>query len=95
MVDSSAPPSPQKITGQLISAFRSAALLGALQLELFTALGDKPLTGEDLAAAIGVEPRRLFPILNVLVQIGLLRRDDQRFSNTEEAAHYLVKGKPS
>jgi hypothetical protein len=31
----------------------------------------------------------------VLVLIGLLRRDGERFSNGDEAAHYLVKGKPS
>jgi hypothetical protein len=39
MANGSTPPSPQKITGELMSGFRSAALLGALQLELFTALG--------------------------------------------------------
>lgn len=88
-------PSPQKITGQLISAFRSAALLAALQLEVFTALADNALTGEELATALGVKPRRLLPILNVLVLNGLLRRDGDRFANEEEAAHYLVKGKAS
>jgi hypothetical protein len=86
--------SPQKITGQLISAFCSAGLLGALQLELFTALGDHALTGEELATKMGVKPRRLLSVLNLLVVIGLLQRDGQRFSNGEEAAHYLVKGKP-
>jgi SAM-dependent methyltransferase len=95
MVDSPAPPSPQKITGQLISAFPPAALLAALQLELFTALGDKALTGEDLARAMGVHPRRLLPILNVLLLIGLLHRHGDHFVNGEEAAHYLIKGKPS
>lgn len=94
MVDTATSPSPQKITAQLISAFRSAALLGALQLELFTALGDHALTGEEVAGKIGVKPRRLLPVLNVLVLIGLLRIDGERFSNGEEAAHYLVKGKP-
>lgn len=95
MVNTPAPPSPEKITGQLIGAFRSAALLGALQLELFTALEDRLLTGEELAHAIGVRPKRLLPILNVLVLGGLLRRVQDRFANGEEAAHYLVKGKPS
>ena len=94
MADTPAAPSPQKITGQLIGAFRSAALLSALQLELFTALGDEALTGEEVAANIGVQPRRLLPILNLLVVIGLLRRDGARFSNGEEAAYYLLRGKP-
>jgi O-methyltransferase domain/Dimerisation domain len=89
------PPSPLKITGQLINAFRPAALLAALQLELFNALGNSAMTGEELAAAIGVQPRRLLPVLNVLLLIGLLRREGERYANSEEAAHYLVKGKPS
>jgi len=89
------PPSPLKITGPLINAFGPAALLAALQLELFDALGDRVMTGEELATAIGVQPRRLLPILNVLVLMGLLRREGGRYANGEEAAHYLVKGKPS
>ena len=89
------PPSPQKITAQLIGAFLPAALLAALQLELFTVLGDQALGGHDIAKAIGVQPRRLLPILNVLLLSGLLRRDGHQYANGEEAAHYLVKGKPS
>jgi hypothetical protein len=89
------PPSPLKITGQLINGFGPAALLAALQLELFNALSDSAVTGEELAAAIGVQPRRLMPILNVLVLMGLLRRDGEHYENGEEAAYYLVKGKPS
>ena len=77
------------------NVFGPAALLAALQLEMFTALGDSSMAGEELAAAIGVRPRRLLPILNVLVLMGLLRREGERYVNGEEAAHYLVKGKPS
>ena len=95
MVDNTAPPSPQKITGQLVSVFPSAALLGALQLELFTALGDDALTGEEIARAMGVQPRRLLPILNVLVLIGLLQRHGDRFVNAEESTYYLIKGRPN
>jgi len=89
------PPSPRKITGPLINAFGPAALLAGLQLELFSALGDSAMTGEQLAVAMGVKPRRLLPILNVLVLMGLLRREGERYANSAEAAHYLVKGKPS
>src|SRR5262245_19227387 len=75
MVDAGEPPSPQKITGQLISVFNSAALLAALQLELFTALGDKQLTGEQIADAIRVRPTQ---ILNVLALSGVLERVGDR-----------------
>ena len=61
------PPSPLKITGPLTSVFSSAALLAALQLELFTALGEDVLTVDELAARMQVGPRRLRAVLNVLV----------------------------
>jgi len=95
MTHTTAPPSPHKITAPLISVFSSAALLAALQLELFTALGESALTGEELAAVMCVKPRRLFPVLNALVLLGLLRRSGDRFANGEEAAYYLIKGKAS
>src|SRR5690242_2408843 len=95
MTNSRSPPSPQKITAPLVGVFSSAALLAALQLELFNALGEKAMTVEELAAAMHVKPRRLVPVLNVLVSLGLLDREGQRYSNGEEAAYYLIKGKPS
>ena len=73
MTHTTAPPSRHKITPPLISVFSCAALLAALQLELFTALGERSLTGEELGAVMGVKARRLFPVLNALVLLGLLR----------------------
>jgi hypothetical protein len=93
MTNKAEAPSPHKITAPLISVFSSAALLGALQLELFSVLGEEALTAEELARAMGVKPRRLSPVLNALVLLGLLHRNGPRFSNGEEAAYYLIKGK--
>lgn len=95
MVDSAGTPSPKKISGRLIDAFGPAALLAALQLEVFTAIGDKAMTADEVAAAIGVNTGRLLPVLNVLVLMELLHRDGARLINSEESAYYLVKGKPT
>lgn len=94
-MNSTIAPSPQKISSQLISSFQSAALLAALQLEVFTAIGEGSLTGDEIAAALKVKPRRLLPLLNVLHVSGHLLRDNDRYANTTESAYYLVKGKPS
>jgi hypothetical protein len=91
----SIPPSPQKITRQLIGVFPSFALLAALQLQLFTALGKQMLTCEELAVVMGVQGRRLFPVLNVLVLGELLQQTGDRYCNSEESAYYLVKGSPN
>src|SRR3954466_1309567 len=82
----SIPPSPQKITRQLIGVFPSFALLAALQLQLFTALGKQMLTCEELAVVMGVQRRRLFPVLNVLVLGELLQQTGDRYCNSEESA---------
>jgi len=95
MTHSAGIPSPRKISGRLIDAFGPAALLAALQLEVFTAIDDKAMTAEEVAAALGVNASRLLPVLNVLVLMELLHRNGERFVNSQESAYYLVKGKPS
>jgi hypothetical protein len=86
------PPPPTTIDRTLLAGFPSAGLLAAMQLELFTPLGHGPMTADELAATLGVSARRLAPLLYLLVHAGLLRQDGDRFANTEEAQHYLVKG---
>lgn len=71
------------------------AMLAGMQLDLFTPLKDGPMTAEQVSAAIGVGPARLRLLLYVLVAAGLLTEQNDRFSNTDEANKYLVKGEPS
>jgi SAM-dependent methyltransferase len=94
-MSTSTPPSPLKITQRLIDGFGSAALLAALQLEVFTALAIAPLEIEQLAAALGVPARRLAPLLDVLVVLGFLRREGAAFANEADADYYLVRDKPT
>jgi len=67
--------------------------LAGMQLDLFTPLTDGPQTCEQLAARLQVEPARLRPLLYALVVAGLLSVVDDRFTNTAEADHYLVRGR--
>ena len=85
---------------EVISKLRFAvdgglAMLAGMQLDLFTPLKKGPMTADELAAAIGVNPGRLRLLLYVLVAAELLTEQDGRFTNTEEANKYLVKGEPS
>jgi hypothetical protein len=89
------PASPQRID-QLRSAADSAfALLAGMQLDVFTPLNNGPMTAEQIAAAIGVAPTRLRLLLYCLVAAELLTEKGGKFSNSSEANHFLVKGKPS
>ena len=70
------------------------AMLAGMQLDVFTPLKDGPMTAEQIAAAIGVAPARLRLLLYCLVAADLLREKDGKFSNTQEANQFLVKGAP-
>ena len=76
------------------SVFPAMAMLAGMKLDVFTPLKDGPLTTDEIATEIGAPPRQLGPLLYALVEAGLLLVDDDRFSNTGEAAQFLVKGIP-
>ena len=76
------------------AVYPSFAMLAGIELDVFTSLDDGPLTVEELAGAIGLQAVKLQPLLYALVEAGLLMVEDGLFSNTQEAGHYLVKGKP-
>lgn len=89
------PPQPETIARLFDAVYPSFAMLAGMELDLFTPLKDGPLTGEQLAGAIGVQAIKLKPLLYALVVAGLLTAEDDLFSNTVEADHYLVRGRPA
>jgi hypothetical protein len=78
-------------------AYREAkALLSAVELGVFTALGEGPLDLDQLRAKIGIDPRGARDFFDALVALGVLERDDGgRYRNTRETALYLDRGKPT
>ncbi len=76
------------------AVFPSYALLAAVQLDLFTALKDGSKTAEEVAEDMGVDPDKLSALLYPLVLTGLLTVEDKRFSNSPDAAQYLIRGEP-
>ena len=72
----------------------SRILLTAYELELFTALGDKSATSAEVARSLGTDERATDRLMNALCAIGLLQKEDGRFSNTPLAARFLVRGEP-
>lgn len=82
------------IPGLTNAIYHSFALLAGMQLDLFTPLNDGPMSAEQLAAAIGVNPAKLKPLLYTLAVAGLLQAEGERFSNSAAAHRYLVRGSP-
>ena len=73
----------------------SFAMLAGIQLDLFTHLKDGAMGAEQIAKTIGVRSDKLKPLLYALAATGLLTVEDNLFSNTSEASHFLVRGSPS
>ena len=89
------PTQPDTIWRLRTALYPSFALLAAIQLDLFTQLGDGPGTVEQVAEALGVDSDKLRPLMYILVESGLLAIEGERFSNSPEANHNLVKGNSS
>ncbi len=73
----------------------SKALLSAVELGLFTALAKGPLNAEGIAAELRLHPRGSRDFLDALVALGMLQREDGRYSNTADSSFFLDRGKPS
>ncbi len=79
---------------QIGSGFWPAkTLLSAVELGLFTYLGDGSATGGEIGSALGLHPRGIWDFLDGLVALGLLDREGDgekaRYRNTAETAVFL------
>lgn len=77
----------------------SKVLLTAVELGVFTTLGTRSMTGEDLGRALALHPRGIWDFFDALVALGFLRRDGTgaagRYQNTASTAHFLDKNQPT
>jgi hypothetical protein len=76
----------------------SKVLLTAVELDVFTALGDRNLTGQQLGTELQFHPRGVADFFDALVAMGVLERDGEgetaTYRNTESSAMYLDKRSP-
>jgi predicted O-methyltransferase YrrM len=77
----------------------SKTLLSAVELGVFTELGDRSLSGEELERRLGLHPRATGDFLDALVALGFLERDGDgaagRYRNTPETAAFLDRKEPA
>lgn len=76
----------------------SKVLLTAVELEVFTMLGARSMTGQELGDALALHPRGIWDFLDALVAIGFLERDsvgaEGQYRNTAATAQFLDKNQP-
>jgi len=78
--------------------WNSKVLLTAVEMGLFTKLGNRPLTGAELGRELGLHPRGIKDLFDALVAMKFLGRDGDgppaRYFNTPEGAMYLDEKSP-
>ncbi|GAB7102547.1 methyltransferase [Streptomyces phaeofaciens JCM 4814] len=79
-----APPPSMRLRELAFGAACAAALRAAARLGVADALGDNPMTVDDLAAAVKTEPRQLRRLLRALACYGVFdERPDGTFTHTD------------
>jgi (2Fe-2S) ferredoxin/predicted O-methyltransferase YrrM len=74
---------------QIVRGFQeSRAVLSAIELDIFSALGDGA-TAASVAARLKTDPRATEMLLNALTAMGLLIKENGRFRNTRTTGRYL------
>lgn len=90
---------PDRIMQVGMGFWPARTLQAAVKLGLFTALGDRSMTGEQIASTLQLAPRAVPDFPDSLVALGFLERDGDgpsaTYSNGEEAALFLDKASPA
>jgi hypothetical protein len=79
---------------QLGYYWETKILLTAVKLDVFSVLAGRACTVAEVAWRLEADPRALELIMNALVASGVLRKEGDRFHNSEVAKTHLVKSGP-
>ena len=81
---------------EMIMGFRiSRIILTGFELGIFTELGQADKTSGEVAGNLSLNPRTTDRLMNALVAVGLLKKKNAQFSNTDFSSKFLVKNSAS
>jgi (2Fe-2S) ferredoxin/predicted O-methyltransferase YrrM len=81
---------PDRLDQMIRGYMPSRCLLTALELDVFTAVGDGA-NAEKVGAKIDASARGVSMLLNAMVSLGLLSKSGNDFKNTPESARFFVQ----
>lgn len=89
-------PCPPETLLDLVSGYqRSKTLFALIEFDLSTLLARGPLTRDEIARRLGLDPLAAESFLNACVALELLERGGGVYRNAPIAEQFLVRGKPS
>jgi hypothetical protein len=90
---------PSRIIETATAFWASKVLLTAVELDLFSTLGDGSMTASELGERLGLHPRGTYDFFDALVALRFLDRDGDgpqgRYKNTPETAAFLDRKSPT
>lgn len=90
---------PSKIMQIGTGFMATKTLLTAVNMELFTILAQRELSGAEIQSRLGLHSRSLYDFLDALVALGSLKRiglkETAKYRNAEDSDMFLDKNKPS
>ena len=72
----------------------TCTLHAAVKLDVFTAIGDRQLSSDDIAQKRNVSKEGITRLLNALTAMNLIEKSDDKFSNTHAGKTFLSKDSP-
>lgn len=94
-MSNSEPPSPVLFFDTLVAYQNTAALKAALDLKLFTAIGQSDATATELATRCGAAARGIRILSDYLTILGFLAKNGERYSLTRDSATFLDQKSPA
>ena len=89
------PPSPELFFETINAYQRTAVLKAAIEIDLFTALGDGPATAAAAAQRCGASERGTRILLDYLTLIGFLTKSADSYQLTSDSAIFLDRRSPA
>src|SRR5947209_6510492 len=86
---------PDAIMQLAFGYWGSKTLLSAVEIGLFTELAKRPLSLEECRSTFGLHERGARDFLDALVALGMLQREQGKYSNTPATDLYLDRAKPT
>jgi ubiquinone/menaquinone biosynthesis C-methylase UbiE len=90
-----AKPSPERIFSTLIAFQQTEALKAAIQLDIFTKIGEGANEPGSLAKAAGASERGVRTLCDYMTIFGFLTKENGRYGLTPEAAVFLDRHSPA
>ncbi|MFO7967455.1 MAG: methyltransferase [Archaeoglobaceae archaeon] len=84
----------EEIKRTAIGFQESRIILTAVELDIFSALGKERRSSTEVAKSLGTDERATNRLMNALTTMGILRKIEGMFFNTEATARYLDKESP-